>query len=404
DLPEVSEVWRLLLSEAPDLVAELALTATAAENLPRLLADGIRQPDGHFSLMAEQLLQGSPAIAPGIELLCDALAELAMSWPKAQPMRILELGASSGGATHRILNRLTRSGVSLAYLAASTDSDQTARLSSLARTFAGVSACRWSPDDGIESLNGAIFDVIIAINACARLRLDMASLAGLQDLLIPGGFFVALEAEPNALWDLVFGQYASWWQTASWADHSSPLRLGEDWRSDLAAAGFEVTGAITDAAAAWPSALLWGCAPVRSEPVLDDPAEPASVTLVSGNALFRAALQDRLAEARYRVTLAQSPDFCAASAADSAPRPNDETQIVLFLAEEPGDGDPIEQVSQQITALARIATSAAECHAALWVITCDAQQATPAHAAFSPVGGALWSLGRVLVNEMPRLS
>src|SRR5262249_32049292 len=85
DLPEVSEVWRLLLSEAPDLVAELALTATAAEDLPRLLADGIRQPDGHFSLMAEQLLQGSPAIAPGIELLCDALAELAKSWPKAQP-------------------------------------------------------------------------------------------------------------------------------------------------------------------------------------------------------------------------------------------------------------------------------------------------------------------------------
>ena len=130
DLPEVPEVWRLLLSEAPDLVAELALTATAAEELPRLLADGTKQPDGQLSPMAEQLLQGSPAIAPGIELLCDALAELAMAWPKAQPMRILELGASIGGATHRILNRLTRSGVALAYIAASTDFEQTARLSS----------------------------------------------------------------------------------------------------------------------------------------------------------------------------------------------------------------------------------------------------------------------------------
>ena len=404
DLPEVPEVWRLLLSEAPDLVAELALTATAAEELPRLLADGTKQPDGQLSPMAEQLLQGSPAIAPGIELLCDALAELAMAWPKAQPMRILELGASIGGATHRILNRLTRSGVALAYIAASTDSEQTARLSSLSRSFSGVSACRWSPSDGNDGLNGATFDIIIAINACARLRLDPASLAGLQDLLIPGGFFVALEAEPNALWDLVFGQNASWWQTASWADHSSPLRSGEDWRSDLAAAGFEFTDAITDASAPWPSALLWGCAPVRSEPVLDDPAEPTSVTLVSGDGAFRAALQDRLVEAHYGVTIAQSPDFYPASAADSAPRPDDERQIVLFLAEEPGDGDPIEQVSQQITALARIATSVAERHAVLWVITCDAQQATLAHSAFSPVGGALWSLGRVLVNEMPRLS
>ena len=107
--------------------------------------------------------------------------------------------------------------------------------------------------------------------------------------------------------------------------------------------------------------------------------------------------------AHYGVTIAQSPDFYPASAADSAPRPDDEN-IVLFLAEEPGDGDPIEQVSQQITALARIATSVAEGHAVLWVITCDAQQATLTHSAFSPVGGALWSLGRVLVNEMPRLS
>ena len=47
---------------------------------------------------------------------------------------------------------------------------------------------------------------------------------------------------------------------------------------------------------------------------------------------------------------------------------------------------------------------AAERHAVLWVVTCDAQQATLVHRAFDPVGGALWGLGRVLVNEMPRLS
>src|SRR5262249_2291076 len=161
--------------------------------------------------------------------------------------------------------------------------------------------------------------------------------------------------------------------------------LGEDWRSDLAVAGFEFTGAITGAAAPWPSAVLWGRTPVRSKPVLNDPAEPTSVTLVSGDAPFRTALQDRLPEARYGVTAAQSPNVYAASAADSAKRADDERQIVLFLAEEPGDGDPIEEVSKQITALARIATIAAECHAALWVITCDAQQATLAYEAFNPI-------------------
>src|SRR5947207_1732773 len=34
DLPEIAEVWRLLLAEAPELVAELALVPAAAEELP----------------------------------------------------------------------------------------------------------------------------------------------------------------------------------------------------------------------------------------------------------------------------------------------------------------------------------------------------------------------------------
>ena len=405
DLPEVSEVWRLLLSEAPDLVAELALVAAAVEDLTQIFADGIRQPDTQPSPMAEQLLQGSPAIAPGIELLCDALAELAMTWPKARPMRILELGAGGGGATRRILNRLAQSGVALAYMAASTDSEQAAPLSSLAKSFAGVSVCRWSPGDGYDSLNGTVFDVILAINACARLRLDAASLTGLRDLLAPGGFFVAVEAEPNALWDIVFGQSANWWQPASRAHHSSPLRSAEDWRSELAAAGFESTGTTAAALAPWPSAVLWGCAQLRSEPVLGDPADPTPVTLVSGDAGFRAALQDCLAEAGYRVALAQSPDLSASTAADNAPQSDDEKlQIVIFLAEEAGNGDPIEQVSHQTAALVRTAAFTVERGAVLWVVTCEAQQATLAHQAYSSVGGALWGLGRVLVNEMPRLS
>src|SRR6516165_7845389 len=406
DLPEVSEVWRLILSEAADLVAELALIAAAVEDLPKIFADGVRQPDTQLSPMAEQLLQGSPAIAPGIELLCDALVELATTWPKAQPIRILELGASGGGATRRILNCLTRSGVALAYVAASTDADQAARLSSLARSFVGFSACRWSPDDRNDNLNGAVFDVILAINACARLRLDTVSLAGLRDLLLPGGIFVAVEAEPNALWDVVFGQSASWWQRASWAHHSSPMRSAEEWRSELAVAGFESTGTTTATAAPWPSAVVWGCAPRRPQPVLGDRAESTPVTIVSGDGAFRAALQVRLAEAGYGATLAQSSlDLDAITAAASAPRSDDEMrQIVLFLAEEPGDDHPIEHLSQQIAALARVATIAVERHAVLWLVTCDAQQTSLAHQVFGPVGGALWGLGRVLVNEMARLS
>src|SRR5262249_44689659 len=58
----------------------------------------------------------------------------------------------------------------------------------------------------------------------------------------------------------------------------------------------------------------------------------------------------------------------------------------------------------QIAALVRISTLVAERGVVLWIVTSDAQQAAPPDKAFSAIGGALWSLGRVLINEMPRLS
>jgi phthiocerol/phenolphthiocerol synthesis type-I polyketide synthase C len=406
DLPAVTEVWRLLLAEAPDLVAELALVAAAVEDLPEILVSGTKQVEAQLSPMVEQLLQASPASASGIELLSEALGELATAWPKARPLRILELGASGGGATRRILSRLAQSGVALTYTAASTDSEQAQRLSSLARSFVGVSACRWSPEDGNDALNGAMFDIILAVNACARLQLDAASFAGLRDLLASGGFFVAVEAEPNPLWDIVFGQDASWWGPASRTGDWSPLRSAEDWRTELAAAGFQSTCAAPATAPPWPSALFWGSAPPRAAAVPVDLANSTAVTLVTRVSVISAALQDRLAAAGYRVATVQSAGLLDSTADDAPARSEEGTrEIVVFLVEEPGkDADPIGQISQQIAALARLAPIAGERQAALWVVTCEAQQATLAHQARNLVGGALWSLGRVLANEMPHLS
>ncbi|HMD66927.1 MAG TPA: SDR family NAD(P)-dependent oxidoreductase [Stellaceae bacterium] len=405
DLPEVSEIWRLLLAEAPDLVTELAVVATAMEDLPKILANGPRRPDVPLSPMVEQLLQASPASASGIGLLCDALNVLATAWPEGRPMRILELGASGVGATRRVLNGLAQSGVALAYTATSIDAEQAARLSFLAKSFVGASACHWSPSDGNESLNGAVFDIIFSVNACSRLHLDSVAFACLRDLLVPGGVLLAVEAEPNALWDVVFGQSASWWQVTARAHDLSPLRTAEDWRTELAAAGFESLGAASTTTGPWPSAVFWGCAPARSGLGTADQANSISITLVAGETGFVGALADRLVEAGYRVTVAKSPDVYAATTAEGAAWSDvGAREIVLFLAEEPGDDDPIAHVSQQIAALARLATIAGERHAEVWVITFDAQQATPAHHALYLVGGALWSFGRVLVNEMPRLS
>ena len=47
------------------------------------------------------------------------------------------------------------------------------------------------------------------------------------------------EPATNSLWDLVFGRYPGWWQGG---DAPSPLRSGDEWRSELAIAGFAELG------------------------------------------------------------------------------------------------------------------------------------------------------------------
>jgi NADPH:quinone reductase-like Zn-dependent oxidoreductase/NAD(P)-dependent dehydrogenase (short-subunit alcohol dehydrogenase family)/acyl carrier protein/SAM-dependent methyltransferase len=400
DLPDIEEVWRLLLADAPDLVAELALSAAAVDSLPNILAGGPRAPDALLAAMTEHLVHSSPASAASVGLLCDVLQEIATNWPRGRPLRILELGAIGGGATRRVLDRLAQSGAAFRYVASSGDAEQSARLSFLAESFDGVSACRWSPQDGVKALEQTGFDIILAVNACARLELGANGFADLRKLLVPNGIFVAVEPAPNPLWDMVFGQSPGWWQAPSPSGDGSPLRSAEEWCTDLAAAGFRSADAASGALAPWPCAILWGTAPPREETSSPDPGEPRSVLVVARDAALAAVLRERLGEAGHRVTLADAfaDELQDQTGSDASP------PIVLFMAGGSCPGDPTELASQQIAALARMAIQAAERRSELWVITCDAQQSSETGGSSGLVGGAIWSFARVLANEMPRLS
>src|SRR5215831_1830703 len=82
DLPDTEEVWRLLLADAPDLVAELAFTAAAIDNFPKILAEGLQSTEPSLASATEHLLHASPSSAAGIGLLCEALQEMAANWPR----------------------------------------------------------------------------------------------------------------------------------------------------------------------------------------------------------------------------------------------------------------------------------------------------------------------------------
>jgi phthiocerol/phenolphthiocerol synthesis type-I polyketide synthase C len=428
DLPEIAEVWRLLLAETPELVAELALVAALAEEMPRLLADGPRPADASPLPMVEHLLHGSPVSATGIDLVCTALGEIAARWPKGRPLRVLEIGAD-GGATRRLLDHLAQSGVALAYRATNPDQEQAGRLGFIVSAVAGASASCWSPHDTADDLGNSRFDVILSVHACARLRLDSAALSRLHDLLAPGGLFIAVEPAPNPLWDLVFGRHPGWWQGGDDSGGVSPLRSSEEWQSELAITGFTGLGTAALATGPWPSSVLWGRAQPATDALADaltdaaaaQPATPPavsySINLIATGGTGDTALRERLARAGHRVSVVDAAMFAetggseiaeaaaAAAAARAEARAENDCEVALVVIEAgPGaDDQAVEHTARLISLVARVAGAAAQRHIPLWLITCGAQQSVDCEEE-GLVGAALWGFGRVLMNEIPRLS
>jgi phthiocerol/phenolphthiocerol synthesis type-I polyketide synthase C len=401
DLPDIAEVWRLLLAEAPKLVAELALVAALSEEMPRLLADGPRQADASPVPMVEHLLHGSPVSAAGIDLVCGVLGKIATQWPKGRRLRVLEVGAD-GGATRRLLERLAQSGVALDYRATNPDQEQAARLGFIVSAVAGASAGCWSPRDPADDPGDSRFDVIVSVHACARLQLDTTALSQLRDLLVPGGLFIAVEPAPNPLWDLVFGRYAEWWQGGGDSVAVSPLRSSEEWRSELAINGFCELGTAALATGPWPSSVLWG----RSQPAIEapaaEPASPYSISLIAADCGDSAALLEELVRAGHRVNAIDAVGFAAMAGSEVAEAAaENEGEIALIVIE--AGGDAVEQAAQLISLVARVAGAAAQRQIPLWLITCGAQQSVDGDDS-GLVGAALWGFARVLMNEIPRLS
>jgi phthiocerol/phenolphthiocerol synthesis type-I polyketide synthase C len=399
ELPGAADIWRLLLADAPDLVGELALVGSALDHLPRILAEGPGPSQPATSAMVEHLLHASPTSVDGVDLLTDVLRTIADGWPAGRPLRIIEIGASSN-VTRRLLQCLAQSRAAIAYLATTADPDQIDRLSTITRAFAGAAACVWRPGEASDPIAGAPFDIVVAANACARLHVNAASLAALRELLAPGGLFLAIEPEPNAFWDLVFGQTADWWLPHRGGGMASPLRLGEEWQAELAAAGFLGGGAASIGRGPWAGAVFWGGAPLSSDRVCGPATEPRVVTVIGGDDRLRGTLRDRLEAAGHYATAVQAGDYRTAlksAAADDSPAD------IVFLS----DGASGETAAaRQIAGLAHIAHAAEKQSAVLWVATCEAQQAASSASAEPAglTGAGLWGLARVLANELPRLS
>src|SRR5262249_32957085 len=102
--------WRGLLERFPAYYAELTILANCGERLAAILrgeADPLAAifPEGSMAT-AEHLYQDSPTLRYENALAAEAVGEMARRLPAGRTLRVLEIGAGTGGLTAHALSRL----------------------------------------------------------------------------------------------------------------------------------------------------------------------------------------------------------------------------------------------------------------------------------------------------------
>ncbi|MFI0743008.1 SDR family NAD(P)-dependent oxidoreductase [Streptomyces sp. NPDC021100] len=272
------ETLRSILADHPGIGAETVLTTRHLQHLPRLLR-GVSDP---LQLLAsdpvrlQQLYDLSPHNRFSHLLLRSVLEEIVRLWPQDRPLRILEVGAGTGGLTAAVLpvlpadrTRYTFTDISPAFLSAAEHRFQAYDCIDY-RTF------DLDADSDGQGVPDGAFDVVLAANALHTAADLAAAVRRVGRLLAPGGRLLAAESHDLLQLASIFGTLDSFWS-----------RRDRDLRPECV---------LLDAAR-WPG-LLERCGLTGAVRIgLEAGAEPADISVLVAAAADRPAATPALAPA-----------------------------------------------------------------------------------------------------------
>ncbi|MGC3998936.1 MAG: SDR family NAD(P)-dependent oxidoreductase [Anaeromyxobacter sp.] len=223
---------------------ELAMLQRCGEALPRVLRGEqdplpLLFPDGGFE-EARRLYEAAPSARAYNAALAEALRAAAAGLAPGQRLRVLEIGAGTGGTTAAALAALPAEQVQYTFtdlspLFLERAAERFGAHPGLRRALLDVER-----DPAAQGFEPGAQDVVIAANvlhAAADLR---QALAHVRRLLAPGGLLLLLEGTTPERWvDLTFGLTEGWWRFSDAGLRPAyPLLGREAWRRLLAEAGF----------------------------------------------------------------------------------------------------------------------------------------------------------------------
>ncbi len=253
-LADAAAVWRRACLDFPAFSAVflvLGRTGELTADILRGKADALQVlfPGGDTTLL-ETLYGTSPHIEHSNEHARRIVQAIVDAWPQDRPLRILEVGAGTGGLTRLLLPQLPADRTEYHF------TDVTDAL--LARSEARFSAYRFvryslfdlEKPPAEQGLEPGSFDVVIGAHVVHATSGIAKSLQHLHEALRPGGMLLLAESHPNDLLTIVFGGLKGWQSfTDRRSTPTSPLLSEADWQAAMEGAGFRDTRLIGNSSA-----------------------------------------------------------------------------------------------------------------------------------------------------------
>ncbi len=269
------------IEQYPMAEAELALLDRCGTALPDVLrgrCDPLEllfpEGDSHY---IDRLYRDSPGAKVMNRLVVEAVTEALRHCPAERTVRVLEIGAGTGGTTSALLPRLPEDRTEYVM------TDISPLFTALAKQkFADYPFVRYEvldiecpPED--QGFRNGEYDVVLAANVLHATRDLRQSVEHIKGLLAEGGLLVLLEGTRPQRWlDLIFGLTEGWWRFDDAPLRTShPLLSAPAWQDLLLECGLEQPASLTPTVSendAGSQAVILARAPGRniSSPVVTD--------------------------------------------------------------------------------------------------------------------------------------
>lgn len=182
------------------------------------------------------------------ELASNAVRACWRQLPDSKSLRILEVGAGTGGLTMHLLADCPANRCEYVFTDVSPFFLHAANEQFREFPFLNTSLLDISQNPTQQGFEPGSFDVVIAANVLHATPRLHNSLTNVRQLLKPGGWLILLEVASPPLWaDAVFTLIDGWWSfedTELRTDH--PLMRPDRWRSVLHDTGFEQVECLND--------------------------------------------------------------------------------------------------------------------------------------------------------------